>query len=100
LAGCSRCSGHAGGTQPPVVIHEGAAECASVPAAPARDPYDAALARARCEHPDMLVHPRGWILRRVPSPPAVVRFALDQTLPRTTECCYEVDGSGAVRRAP
>lgn len=64
-----------------------------------RDPYEAALARARCEHPDMLVHPRRYLVRRVPSGPDVARFALDDTESHVTLASYEVDRAGAVRRA-
>jgi hypothetical protein len=95
LAGCS---GRAGGTQPPVVIQESAARCDRTPAVPGRDPYESALARARCEHPDMLVHPRAYVLRRVASPPNVARFALEQPASGTRECCYEVTAEGAVWR--
>ena len=65
---------------------------------PGQDPYEGALARARCEHPDMLVHPRAWLVRRVPSPPMVARFALDRAETHVTECVYEVDRAGRVRR--
>lgn len=94
------CSGHATDTQPPVVIHERTAECEATPPAPGGDPYESVLARARCDHPDMLVHPRWYLVRRVPSRPSVARFTLDQTNAGTTECCYEVAGTGPARRVP
>jgi hypothetical protein len=67
---------------------------------PAQDPYEAVLARARCEHPDMLVHADWYVVRRVPSPPNVTRFALDQPHTGQALCCYEVDGRGLVRLKP
>lgn len=63
-----------------------------------RDAYEAALARARCEHPDMLVHPHAYALRRVPSAPNVKRFSLERAT--AALCAYEVDAAGAVRRLP
>jgi hypothetical protein len=92
LAGCGATAAR---TQPPVVIHATTAGCAET--MPGQDPYEAALAAARCEHPDMLVHPRLWVVRRVPSGPNVARFTLVQTRANTAECCYEVDASGDVR---
>ena len=88
--------GAPGPTQPTVVVHASLAACDEIP--PGQDPYEGALARARCEHPDMLVHPRAWLVRRVPSPPMVARFALDRAETHVTECVYEVDRAGRVRR--
>ena len=79
-----------------MVVHASLAACDEIP--PGQDPYEGALARARCEHPDMLVHPRAWLVRRVPSPPMVARFALDRAETHVTECVYEVDRAGRVRR--
>jgi hypothetical protein len=82
-------------TQATVVVRPGDA-CNET--TPFQDPYDAVLARARCEHPDMLVHPLDWIVRRAPSPPGVRRFALEHQ--HQVERAYEVDATGAVRHAP
>lgn len=79
------CSPHA--TQPTVVLRP--ADACSGAIAP-QDPYEAALARARCEHPEMLVHPRRYLVRRVPSGADVARFALEDTERHVTVGFYEI----------
>ncbi len=93
LAGLVGCG--ATRTQPTVVVRSADA-CGE--ARPLGDAYEAALARARCEHPDMLVHPHAYTLRRVPSAPNVKRFALERAA--AALCAYEVDAAGAVRGVP
>jgi hypothetical protein len=70
----------AGSTQPPVVVSGlSGGTCDEV--IPAADPYDAAMAQARCEHPDMLVHPRCYVLVRVPAPGDAHLYALEMSTP-------------------
>jgi len=85
-----------GPTQSTVVVRPGDA-CGEATIA-GQDPFETALARARCEHPDMLVHPGDWVLQRVASPPNVRRFALTRS--GAVDCVYQVDMAGRVRRAP
>ena len=47
----------------------------------------------------MLVHPRAWVVHRVPSPPNVRRYVLERADTHALECAYDVD-AGGVRRAP
>ncbi len=103
--GCSSCSSP-GQTQPPVVVGglSGAAgTCDDV--LPSADSFDRALARARCEHPDMLVHPRCYRLERVPAPGQAHLYALSIDTPvercdlggttsaRIASSCVRKDGS-------
>jgi hypothetical protein len=88
-------------TQPTVTIATGSGGATCDEGAAIQDPYEAALARARCDHPDMLVHPDRYVLKRVPSPLSVTRFQLDGlAIPMRSFCCYEVDHAGAVATRP
>ncbi len=72
----------AGRTQPPVVVSGlsgGGGTCDDV--VPGKDPFDAAMAKARCEHPDMLVHPRCYALERVAAPGDAHLYALSMSTP-------------------
>ena len=72
----------AGPTQPTVVVSGlsgGGGTCDDV--VPGKDPFDAAMAKARCEHPDMLVHPRCYVLQRVAAPGDAHLYALDLSTP-------------------
>jgi len=64
----------------------------------AEDAEGRALIRARCDHPDMLVHPNAWLLRRVAAPLNVVRFELVHD--GVVDCAYDVARDGRARRAP
>ncbi len=93
LAGCS-----AAATQPTVVVGGGGGVLACDETVVAQDPYESAMNLARCEHPDMLVHPRAWVLRRIPSPPSVSRFALERD--GAQQCSYDVAQDGKTKRVP
>jgi len=109
LWGCS--SGHT--TQPPVVVgglSGSGGTCDDV--VPSADPFDRALARARCEHPDMLVHPRCYKLERVPAPGQAHVFALSMSTPvercdlggttsaRIASYCVQKDGKASLVDTP
>lgn len=94
LAGCS------GGTTQPTVVVGGSSGgvLACDETVVGQDAYESATNLARCEHPDMLVHPRAWILRRMPSPPDVARFALEHD--GSAQCSYDVARDGKTKRVP
>jgi hypothetical protein len=93
LAGCS---GGAAPRQDTIVIGSDQLTCDD--ATSTQDAYESALARARCEHPDMLVHPQAYVIRRVPSGPNVPRFAIEETHTGKSFCCYEVSGTHVLFR--
>lgn len=73
-------------------------KCTDVPTA--QDPYEAVLERARCEHPDMLVHPEWYVVRPIAAPPNVARFAVEDVHARTVIGRYDVlKSQGLVRAA-
>lgn len=88
MAGCG-----ARPTQPTIVVGPGDA-CTETVSGQSRD--DAVLARARCEHPDMLIHPRRYLLRRIPSPPTTARYALDDIDSHQVQAEYEFTAAGEV----
>jgi hypothetical protein len=89
------CSGH-GATQPTVVVRASASSLACDDSVVAQDAYDSVMNRARCDHPDMLVHPAAWALRRVPSRIEVKRFALEHD--GRVDSTYDVAHDGRARR--
>jgi hypothetical protein len=92
--GIVACSGPA--TQPTVSLQTRGMTCDEPISS--QDPYEAVLARARCDEPDMLVHSTSYVVRRVPSTPNVARFTVDHA--SKSLCCYEVDRQGTVTWRP
>jgi hypothetical protein len=88
------CGGNARTTSAHVVI-PGAPACYDE--IPDQDPYEAVMVRARCEHPDMLVHPMAYVIRRVPAPADVARYVIDRDGRRVG--CWELRG-GMVATCP
>ena len=79
LIGFAGCSGSAQ-TQPPVVV-TGMTGGTCDDNLPGNDPFDRAMARARCDHPDMLVHPRCYTLARAPAAGQARVYALTLSTP-------------------
>ncbi len=78
---CAGCSGTAQ-TQPPVVVTGMSGSVGTCEdGQPGADPFDRAMARARCDHPDMLVHPRCYTLARAPARGQARLFALTVSTP-------------------